>query len=304
MFNNHIGINLTETKFQLVEISFKEDSFYLENVDQTIHTENLSASFSEDKLIGILQSSFNKISKKKPLGSKSVSFALPNNFFKIFEVPYDDALVKKDLHEHFRWELSILFPDCDKDGFFIQHIEIDKSTIRREKKAIIFAVDKNLITAISKFCSQNNLDLKYIDNAHLASNAFLYLDRQHVGHEVTLSIYIDQKFSSISAIDGVSPFYFKVLDPSAPKIFDELTAAVNNLVEFNLSLNDFKKVFLYGQDLTDEFENKLKNFFGYSLVIINPFEKLKAGEIILQNPLYRIKFNSFTAAAGIAIRIV
>ena len=304
MFNNHIGINLTETKLQLVEISFKEDSFYLENVDQTIHSENLSTTCTEEKLISILQSSFNKITKKKPLNSQSVSFALPNNYFKIFEVPYDDSLVKKDLHEHFRWEISILFPECDKDNFFIQHIEIDKSTIRQEKKAIIFAVAKNLVTAINKFCKQNKLNLKYIDNAHLASNAFLYLDKHQINNEITLSIYVDQKFSSISAMDGNMPFYFKVLDPATQNIFDELTAAVNKLNDFNLSLNNFERVLLYGQDLTDEFENKLKLFFGPSLNIVNPFERLKAENTIIKNPLYRIKFNSFTAATGIAIRIV
>lgn len=304
MFKNHIGINLTETKLQLVEISFKDDSFYLENVDQTIHTENFSTSFSEDKLISILQSSFDKIAKRKPLNSQSVSFALPNNYFKIFEIPFDESLVKKDLNEHFRWEISILFPECDKDDFFIQHIEVGKSAVRREQKAIIFAVAKILVTAINKFCKQNDLNLKYIDNAHLASNAFLYLDKQRADNEITMSIYVDQKFSSISAMDGIFPFYFKVLDPSAQNIFDELTAAVNKLNDFNLSLNNFNRVVLYGQDLTDEFENKMKNFFGPSLKIVNPFERLKTEESTLKNPLYRIKFNSFTAATGIAIRIV
>lgn len=304
MFKNHIGINLTETKLQLVEISFKDDSFYLENVDQTIHTENLTAVFPEDKLIGILQSSFDKIAKRKPLNSQSISFALPNNYFKIFEVPYDNSLVKKDLHEHFRWEISILFPECDNDIFFIQHIEIDKSSIRSEKRAIIFAVAKNLVTAIHKFCKQNTLDLKYIDNAHLASNAFLYLNTQKVNSEITLSIYVDQRFSSISAVEGIFPFYFKVLDPSNQNIFEELTGALSKFNDFNLSLNDFGRVLLFGQDLTDDFESKMKSFFGPSLVIINPFERLRTEESIIKNPLYRIKFNSFTAAAGIAIRIV
>lgn len=304
MFKNHIGINLTETKLQLVEISFKDDSFYLENVDQTIHTENMTTAFAEDKLIGILQSSFDKIAKRKPLNSQSISFALPNNYFKIFEVPYDNSLVKKDLHEHFRWEISILYPECDNDIFFIQHIEIDKSSIRSEKRAIIFAVAKNLVSAIHKFCKQNTLDLKYIDNAHLASNAFLYLNKQQVNSEITLSIYVDQRFSSISAVEGSFPFYFKVLDPSNQNIFEELTGALSKFNDFNLSLNDFGRVLLFGQDLTDDFESKMKSFFGPSLVIINPFERLRTEESIIKNPLYRIKFNSFTAAAGIAIRIV
>ena len=304
MFNNHAGINLTESKLQLVEICYKEGSFFLENVEQAVHFESLTPDLNEDKIISILNESFTKITKKKKLSAKSISFALPNNFFKIFEIPYEESLVKKDLNEHFRWEISVLFPGCDKDNFYVQHVEVDKSTIRTEKKAIIFAIEKNLITSINKFCIQNSLELKYIDNVHLASNAFLYLDKPQTANEISLSIYIDSKYSSLSAIDGVFPFYFKVLNPETPNMFDELTSAVNKLNEFNLSLGDFKKILLYGQDVTGEFESKLKSFFGLPLHKVNPFERLKAVEGLLNNPLYKFKNNSFTAATGIAIRIV
>ena len=93
MFNNHAGINLTESKLQLVEICYKEDSFYLENVNQSVHFESLTPDFPESKIISILQESFNKLTKKKPLASKNISFALPNNFFNIFEVPFLNNIV-------------------------------------------------------------------------------------------------------------------------------------------------------------------------------------------------------------------
>jgi hypothetical protein len=304
VFKNHAGINLTETKLQLVEIGAKEDSFCLENIDQALHHENLEPSLSEDKIITIIQESFGKIIKRRQLASQSISFALPNNFFKIFEVPYDDSLVKKDLHEHFRWELSILFPDCDKDNYYIQHIQVDKTTIRGEKNAIVFAIDKNLISAINKFCVQNKFELKYIDNVHLASNAFLFVENRQSGTDLALSIYIDSKYSSLSAMEGVNPFYFKVLNPCSSNIFEDLSFAVDRIKELNISLKDFKKIILYGQDLTDDFENKLKAFFGPVLKRVNPFEHLTAGENVVNNPLYKIKYNSFAAAAGIAIRIV
>lgn len=304
MFKNHAGINLTETKLQLVEIGSKDDSFCLENIDQTIHQENLTPALSEEKIIAIIQESFGRIIKRKKLASKSISFALPNNFFKIFEVPYEDSLVKKDLHEHFKWELSILFPECGKDNYYIQHIQVDKSSLRKEKNAIVFAIDKNLITSINKFCVLNKYELKYIDNVHLASNAFLFVDKRRSGNELALSVYIDSKYSSISAMEGVNPFFFKVLNPVSANIFDDLAAAVNKISEFNISIKDFKKIFLYGQDLTEDFENKLKTFFGPELKRVNPFEHLKAEGNVIDNPLYKIKYNSFAAATGIAIRIV
>ena len=304
MFSNHAGINITETKLQIVEICYKDDSFYLENVEQAVHIETISPHMPEEKFISILQESFNRATKKKTVSSSRVSFALPNNFFKIFEIPYDDSLVKRDLNDHFRWELSVLFPECNNSDFYIQHIEIDKSRIRPEKKAIVLAIEKSLVKTINVFCVQNNLELKYVDNVHLASNAFLYLDKSVASDELALSLYIDQNYSSIAAIDRSSPFYFKILDSNSQNLFDELTRSVKTLGDFNLSLKDFSRILLYGQDLTDEFENKLKNFFGLPLKKTNPFEYLKVEQSVLENHFYKYKFNSFAAAAGIAIRII
>lgn len=304
MFNNHAGINLTDTKLQVVEINYRDDSFYLETVDQIFHLEHFSPELTEEKMISVLQNSMEKINKRKSIQSKNVSFSLPNNFFRIFEIPYDESLVKKDLIEHFRWELSVLYPECSSEDFFLQHIEINKSALIKERRAIVIAVDRKHVFAINKFCEKNGLQLKFIDNVHLASNAFLYLEKPLIDNEISLSIYIDQKFSSVSAMDGVHPFYFKILNPASNNIFVDLTETIKKMEDFNLSLDDFKRVLLYGQDITEEFEHKLKNFFGLPLKKVNPFERLKADEALQNSPFYKIKYNSFTAAAGIAIRII
>ncbi|MCX7875046.1 MAG: hypothetical protein N2321_02640 [Melioribacteraceae bacterium] len=304
MFNNHAGINLTESKLQVVEINYRDDSFYLETIEQIIHAESLTPNLEEEKIISILQNSFDKLNKRKQLITKNISFSLPNNFFKIFEIPYDDSLVKKDLMEQFRWELSILFPQCNPNNFLLQHIEIDKSSVRQEKRAIVIAIDKNHVSCINKFCERNDLQLKFIDNVHLASNAFLYLEKPNNENEVCLTIYIDQKYSSLSCVEGVHPFYFKVLKPNSQNIFEELTETIKKMEDYKLHIKDFSKVLLYGQDIAEEFENKLKSFFGLPLKKVNPFERLKIDEKIKNNPFYRIKYNSFTAATGIALRII
>lgn len=304
MFNNHAGINLTESKLQVVEINYRDDSFYLENVDQIIHAESFTPALEEEVALSILQKSYDRLNKRKQLITKKISFSLPNNFFKIFEIPYDDSLVKKDLLEHFKWELSILFPESNPENFLLQHIEIDKSSFRSEKRAIVIAIDKNHVALLNKFCERNDLQLKFVDNVHLASNAFLYLEKPTINNEVCLTIYIDQKYSSLSGVEGVHPFYFKILNPQSQNIFDELTTAITKMEDFKLHLNDFKKVLLYGQDIAEEFENKLKTFFGLPFKKVNPFERLKVDEQMKNNPFYRIKYNSFTAAAGIAIRII
>ncbi|MDQ7817709.1 MAG: hypothetical protein RDU14_11855 [Melioribacteraceae bacterium] len=304
LFHNHVGINLTETKLQLVEISYKQNIFCLENVDQLVFKEPLYSSTEELILIDVLRESFSKINQKKLITSNLLSFSLPNNFFKIFEIPYDDTLTKKDLVEHIRWELSVLYPMYDCKDFLIQYIEVDKSNIRPEYKLIVFALDKKLVGAINKFCKENKYELKYIDNAHLASNAFLHLDKNTARDRITFSFYIDQHFSSLAVFEGLLPFYFKIFNDNGEDFFDQLRDSLASLALFNIHKENINNAILSGQSVTGEFAENISKAIGVELLKINPFEKLKVEENVRTNPLYLTQFNSFTAAAGIAIRIV
>jgi Tfp pilus assembly PilM family ATPase len=304
VFENHTGINFSETKLQLVELSYKNNTFCLENVDQSIFKERLVPEIEESKLIAILQESFNKITSRKPLAAKFVSFTLPNNYFNIFEIPFDHALTKKDLLQHFKWELSVLYPDSPEDGFYIQHVDVNKSTVRTENKAIVFALRKDIVALIHKFCKANNLELKYVDNAHLASNAFLYMNKTFLRSEIVFSLYIDQNYSSFTAIEGINPFYFKVFDSDGPDIFEEFEAVIQKMHEFKIDFASVKELLLCGQSITKDFENRIKEKFNIPVKKINPFERLQVESELKKSPHFTAQFNSFTAATGIAIRII
>jgi len=307
VFENHIGINLTETKFQFVEVSYKQNSFYLENVDQVIFKENLSPSlmkgfnsFIESKFISNLQESFNKIISKKNPVSKYVSFSLPDEFFFIFEIPFDPILTKKDLIEHFKWEFSILHPYLDFKDYLIQHFEVNKTSVRKEECAVVFSLNKNIVNAINKFCKSNNLELKYIDNAHLSSTAFLHLLENTDKENITFSFYIDQNYSSFAAIENKYPFYFKMIDTL--KILEGIDEIIIKLSKYGI--NSANQITICGQSITDEVILKLEEKFNQKLKKINPFERFKIDDSLKKNPFYSSQFNSFTAATGMALRVI
>lgn len=304
LFQSHVGINLTETKLQLVEINYKQYKFCLENIDQLVFKEPVLPDTDEKKLISILQDSFSKIIQKKTITSNLLSFTLPNNYFQVIEIPYDEDLTKKDLSEHIRWELSVTFPNYDSNDFYIQYIEVNKSNVRPENKIIVLALRKKIVGAINKFCKENKFELKYVDNAHLASNTFIHLDKDLKKDAITLSFYIDQHYSSFAAFEGVIPFYFKVFNKNGADFFDQLHNSMIKLESFNISKERINKAILCGQTITNEFTERISKTINVPLVKINPFEKLFAEEKVKTNPLYSTQFNSFTAATGIAIRIV
>ncbi|MGK9369284.1 hypothetical protein ACSSWA_10295 [Melioribacter sp. Ez-97] len=308
MFQNHVGINLTESKLQLVEISYKNNSFFLENIDQTALSRPFRAYSGEDenwqkKTLDILQDAFNKLSVKTNLTSKFSSFTLSNSFFTVFEIPYEHSLTRKDLMEHIKWEISVLYPETNPEDFLVQYIEADKSEIRKENKLIVFLLKRQLANLIKQFCVRNGLTLKYIDNAHLSSLAFFYLSKNKFIEKITFSFYIEQDYSSFMALEGVTPFYFEKYNNQS-----DLIASVENTVgmlsKYGVDYGKVDNFVISGQSLTDEFINKFGEKFPREIIKINPFEYFKTTEQVTRNPLYLSQRNSFTAATGIAIRIV
>src|SRR4030042_5738484 len=210
IFQSHAGFCITRNKLQLVEIDYRKENFYLENVDEEPFGEEIDSSNRESKFINILQNAYKALSVRKSLNTQNVSFALQHDFFKIIEIPFDNTLTERDLIEHFNWELQLLFPSEIPNDYFVQYVDVDKSNLRKEKYAIILAINRQLLNLINKFCFKNNLVLRLADNIHFATNVFITLDNQSVKNEVYLSILIEEKEFSVIIMDEQIPIHFSV----------------------------------------------------------------------------------------------
>lgn len=305
LFQNHAGLNITNEKLQIVEVDYKENKFFLENVDEELFSEKITLENSDESFINILQSAFDNITLRRPLNCKSVSFTFPHNIFKIVELPYDSTLLEKDLQEHFRWELKTLFPQSNPDDYLIRYIEIDKSNIRNENSAIIMAADKNIIKLIHNFCLKNGLELKFVDNAHIASNTFISLGNNNTAHELYLSLYISQENVSIIVLDEDYPICFKVSKLRTNNdLSDNVTECLRGLKKYGIGFDSFSRCYLSGDNIPDELIHHIKQDLNIQLTRYNPFDKLKADSSLYENPNFIEKFNSFSAAAGIALRMI
>ncbi len=312
LFQNHVGINLTSSKIQLVEIISKQDGFYLENVGEEIFDESFKEELKETKLVSVLQNSFNKVLSRIKLNSRNLSFTLSSEFFKICELPYEGSLIKKDLLNHLKWEISILFPSLNFDNIFVQHIEVDKSNIRKQKKignsivkrALVFGLNKKLITVLQRFSFENGFELKFVDNSHIASNAIIVIEGLSSAGEIVGSLLLDGCNCSLAIMEGNYPVYFKSSNSLNTHCIDFLKRELTAVNESDKLTGTIKKLFLFGEGVTDEFVEDLRSEFSFSIIRSNPFTKLRVNKTIAANDLYRKKNYSFSAAAGIALRIV
>ncbi len=304
LYENHAGFTITEKKLQVVEVIFKGDHFYLENVDEAYFDEPLRIlENKETKIVSLLQSSLNELLVRQSLNSSTVSFALPFEIFFITQIPYDNSMLHQDLLEEFRWELSILYPFTSPENLVIQYLEIDKNNFFDYSSAIVYGIERKYLNILHKFCKDNNFTLKFLDNVHLASDRALFASHPQMAKGLAVSVYFGGKYLSLLLIQDGKPLLNKVFPLHAA---DEMPRILKN--EFssgNLIVNKFSidNAFISGEDLNKSLVKTLSSAVGIEFVYFNPFDKIKAVPHLLKNKLYLEKYNSFSPSAGIAYRI-
>lgn len=302
LFKDHIGINLTSSKMQLVEVNFNGEEFTLENVDEEYFEDFLKFDEKEVKIVSILQSAYNELIMRKPIQSKNVSFTLPHDFFRVIQVPYDKTLSNEESIEQFKWELSLLFPRIQVDDYIIQYIAVPAVTSSQSENVIIVALSKKIIRILNEFCSLNKLVLSFIDNAHFASDRLITLDDSLDKNDGILSVYISNKYFSIMYLVGQDPIGFDIIPINhvseiLPNLMQELKS--NKFTKSNIEI---KKAYITGENISDSLLEKSENLLNIKFNRLSPFQKIKANPYLFNNKMFNEKSDSFSSATGIAFR--
>lgn len=304
LFENHAGLNLTADKLQLVEVIHKENNFYLENVDEIKH-DDFDESAKVAEIINVLQNSFQQIISKKPLQSANVSFSLGHDFFKIAQIPYESTLLKQDLVDYLKYEFDVLFPQCNQDDYILRHFEVNREGIINNNTLILVAVRRKIVEVIHKFCQSNNLVLKNIDNVHIASNSFILLDNIGSRKEIYCSILVDGDYVSIIGLDEKHPMYFrvrKIKDPLDMKT--QIREELDHLMQVGVSTRAISKCYVGGDLADDNFMTMFRDNFDINLIRYNPLDKTRVAPHLFESDLFKENYHCFTAASGMALRMI
>ncbi|MBU1099173.1 MAG: hypothetical protein KKA84_02130 [Bacteroidetes bacterium] len=304
LFENHAGLNLTADKLQLVEVIHKENSFFLENVDE-VKLDGFDEGTEVAEIINILQNSFQKIISRKPLLSRNVSFSLGHEFFKIAQIPYESTLLKLDLLDYLKYEFDVLFPACRRDDYILRHFEVNREGIINNNTVILVAVKRKMVQIIHQFCRNNNLILKNIDNVHIASNSFILLDNIGSRKEIYCSILVDGDYLSIIGLDEKHPMYFRV---RKIKDHDNMTAQMveelDHLIQVGVSTRSISKCYVGGDLADDKFMKMFRDNFDINLIRYNPLDKTRVSPHLFESDLFKENYHCFTAASGMALRMI
>ena len=304
-FYNHVGLNISNSKLQLVEIFSGPEQIRLDNIAEVNFSERIN--FKKDKstkILAQLQSAYDEIRLSKSIRSKKFSFALPLELFYVVQLPYDNTLLHQDIISEFRWEYSILFPHKDAEEFILVYKQIDKNSFIRQNSAIVYGIERKYLQLLQSFCRQNNLSLGYIDNMHLAAEKALRVSDSYSKRGLSLSVYLTEKnFSLIFTLNG------QLIYQSIHKLnsLEDAGRLIKDKIESNKILKVKKGIiqtsYVTGSIPFDKYIGRLNFYTGLNFIKYNPFDRIISGPKIKDDAALKKISNRFSSAAGIAFRI-
>lgn len=302
---NQTGIHLTNSKIQLVELLYEQNRFHVEHIDEAYFVEQINfTGDKEAKQLALLQNAYDEILLRNKVKSEKVSFTLPFDLFLTMQIPYDNTLVYNDLIEEFRWEFSILYPSIASENLAIQYFEIEKNHFITTASALVVGLRRSHLQLLEKFCKKNNLKFLFADNPHFASDKALFLNNPVLHENLVLSIYITDKFLSLTFLYESLPVSYKLFHiPKSSEIPDIIKKEISEQKFFSMNRDMINHAFISGEDISESYINTLSETTGILFTGFNPFEKINFGSNIVNHESLQKKIHTFSAAAGIAFRL-
>lgn len=306
--DERIGLSVSSTKIQLVEIGIQDGNKCLNNVEEAVYTTSLN--FSADKeivLLNNLQSAFDKLSAKDRLVNRQVSISLPPEFFYSFTVPADQTLVKQDLIDNFRWELSVLYPFITAEDYSINFYEIQKvnGNNSSERRVIVFALSRKIINLFLTVCKRYNLGIKLIDHAHFSADKSILLNRPELMNASIITVCVSNGYFSLEYLHNGKPQYFIGHQFASPSEFlTKLSEDLDFMNSEELNLSKLENFFLVGDSISEPMLNSVRQATRYPFQALNPFAGLVLGTGGINKEFLHTKNFTFNSAAGLCYRLV
>lgn len=306
--DQRVGLSVSSTKIQLVEIGFREGTKTLNHVEEAVYTTSLD--FTADKeivLMNNLQSAFDKLTAKDRLNNRQISISLPPEFFYSFTVPADQTLVKQDLLDNFRWELSVLYPFITAEDYSITFYEIQRvnSSNSNERRVIVFALPRKIINLFTGVCKRNNLGIKLIDHAHFSADKSILLNRPELMNAPLITVYVSTGYYSLEYLHNGKPQYFIGHHFNSPAEFlTKLTEDLDFMNSEELNLAKLENFFLVGDLISEAMLASVKQATRYPFQAMNPFSGLVLGGGGINKEFLHAKSFTFNSAAGLCYRLV
>lgn len=300
----HAGINITSEKFQLVEFEKNSGLIKLVNIIEVPFERKIDfEKFRELEILTELQKAFDKIQSSLNLKSNTVSFSIPAKLFLFHQTPYDNSLLKNDLLDEFRWQLSVLYPFTISSNLAIQFIEILKNPVIDTNTALIIALSRKYIQLIKTFCLNNRFQVRFIDSAHLAAARTLKHFNTDSQDGISALIQIDSESVSVIFLFEGKIVYSKTgLVSGQVDVLNFIDKEFRSTKFKRINRNVLSLVLLTGENNLKDIVPPLQKIVNQVPAVFNPFANLQVENSIIENLFLKDLNNTFASAAGAAFK--
>lgn len=297
------GINLTNSWLQFVEIEKISDQIKICNVGQTFISPLINfEGNNETSLLEQLQIAFDEIKIRNPISSNNVSFTLPPELFITIQLPYDASLNQKEIREEFNWEISQLFPFIPVEDLAIKFYELDSSLLPGRNNALVVGLHKKYLILIKKFCLNNNLTPKLVDNASIAANSFINTFNISGSNSLTVNIYNSRNSMTLFLNIYSKPAYVKVFQKNDEEFINKIKNQISPKNIKETTTQKLQSAVLTGEDISGDLLYDLQESTGLEFKKVNPFDIIGFKSGFLNSEIPAEQFSSFTSATAIASR--
>lgn len=301
-FQRCVGLNLTTSKLQFVEIEKNNNHLLINNAGQTFVRPAII--FKEQDEIFIqqqLQAAFDELKIRNSISSNLVSFTLPPELFITLQLPYDENLSQAEVREEFIWEISQLFPFINYEDLATKFYELESSLLPAKRNALIVALNKKYLLLIKNFCLKNNLIPKLVDNSSITANSFIN-SFNSVNKYVTIHLFNARDSITLFINISSKPAYVKVFHKRNENYINRIIEEFSREIFKGIANSTSKSAILSGEDLEGDLLSEIGR--GTELVFekFNPFEIIKFKADNQNKEIPPDHFSSFISATGVASR--
>jgi len=301
-FQRCVGLNLTTSKLQFVEIEKVNNHLIINNAGQTFVSPAIIFKEQDETFIQQqLQAAFDELKIRNSISSNLVSFTLPPELFITLQLPYDENLSQAEVRDEFNWEISQLFPFINNEDLATKFYELDSSLLPAKRNALVVALNKKYLLLIKNFCLKNNLTPKLVDNSSITANSFIN-SFNDVNKSVTIHLFNARDSITLFINISSKPAYVKVFSKQNEYYINKIIEEFSREIFKGVANSSSKSAILSGEDLEGDLLSEIGR--GTELVFekFNPFEIIKFKTDSQNNQIPPDHFSSFISATGVASR--
>ncbi|MHC1737000.1 MAG: hypothetical protein AB9882_03195 [Ignavibacteriaceae bacterium] len=298
---NRIGVNITGTKLQFIEILSDNTEVRILNIGEQYFPGNIDWFFEKETVIEeILRVALRESVFSGKTNSKIVSFSFPLEVFRIFCSHYIRQLDKNELLRYYKWELSVLYPYLHISDYSISTAFLKSDSLLDDNRVIVAALYKRLMKVLLNLCREVGIIVGAVDTSHFAFDKTVQFLHKEFVRDISVTVYLDSNYFSFELFNEGNAVFYKML-PAKYDYYELLFDPEKIDPDLKSVMKRIKKIYLCNEG-SSEIHTAFKEVNGAQIISSDLLSRLIVDDELKQK-IGILNQQDYFSAAGMAFRV-